>query len=231
MSPHSGPGGDPAVAANQRLTALAGAALLVLMAAETATLPDLGALLSPHVVVGVLLPGPLAVKLGSTGWRFVRYYAGAAAYVRKGPPPLALRLLAPLLIVSTLALIGSGIALLVTGPTAPGPFVAAHVISTLVWLPTVAIHVVAHLPQVPRLVARDWTRRAGETAPGRWLRSGVTVGALVVGAVVAPAVSPAAAPWIAYFDATRNAPGAAFGVVGLALAVAGVLVTRPLRWR
>jgi hypothetical protein len=230
MSPHSGPGGDPGVAANQRLTALAGAALLALFVAEVATLPDLGALLSPHVIVGVLLAGPLAVKLGSTGWRFFSYYAGAAPYVRKGPPPLALRLLAPLLIVATLAVLGSGVALLVAGPTRPGPFVAMHVISTLVWFPAVAIHVAAHLPQL-RLVPRDWTRRAGEPAPGRWLRSGVTLGALAAGAVAALLVSPAAAPWIAWFDATRNAPGIAFGVVGVALAVAGVLVTRPLRWR
>jgi hypothetical protein len=33
--------------------------------------PDLGALLSFQVFVGVLTAGPLAVKLGSTGWRFV----------------------------------------------------------------------------------------------------------------------------------------------------------------
>ena len=219
------------MAANQRLTALAGAALLVLIVAEVATLPDLGALLSPHVIVGVLLAGPLAVKLGSTGWRFFNYYAGTAPYVRKGPPPLTLRLLAPVLIASTLAVLGSGVGLLVVGPNRPGPFVAMHVISTLVWLPAVAIHVLAHLPQVPRLIARDWTRRAAEPAPGRWLRSGVTLGALAAGAVAALVVSPAAAPWLAQFDTTGNAPGAKFAVVGLALAAAGVLVTRPLRWR
>jgi hypothetical protein len=99
------------------LTGLAGAVLLVLIVVELATVPTLGALLSTHVVVGVLLAGPLLVKLGSTGYRFVRYYTRSPAYVRKGPPRLPLRLLAPLLVVTTLVVIGSGIGLVVTGPT------------------------------------------------------------------------------------------------------------------
>ena len=112
--------------ANRRLTAAARAALLAAIAAELATLANLGALLSVHVFVGVLMAGPLAVKLASTGWRFVRYYAGSPAYVREGPPPLALRMLAPLLVASTLAVVGTGFALVVTGPAHPVPFVALH---------------------------------------------------------------------------------------------------------
>ncbi len=73
---------------NRRLTAAAGAALLTTIVAQLATLANLAALLSVHVLVGVLMAGPLAVKLGSTGWRFVRYYAGSPAYVCEGPPPL-----------------------------------------------------------------------------------------------------------------------------------------------
>ena len=122
---------------------MAGAALLVVFVVELATVSNLGTLLSVHVFVGVLMAGPLAVKLGSTGWRFVRYYTGNPAFVRHGPPPLPLRLLAPLVVVSTLAVVGSGIALVVTGPASPGPFVALHVISFLIWMPAIAIHVIA----------------------------------------------------------------------------------------
>jgi hypothetical protein len=202
--------------ANRRLTAAAGAALLAAIVAELATLAHLGTLLSVHVFVGVLMAGPLTVKLGSTGWRFVRYYAGSPAYVREGRPPLALRMLAPVLVASTVAVIGTGFALVVTGPARPGPFVALHVISFLVWMPATAVHLLAHLQQVPRLIAKGRT-------PGA-----VTIGALAAGAVAALLLSPAAAPWTAWMD-TGNAPGAAFVVVGLALAALGLLAGLPLK--
>jgi hypothetical protein len=204
------------MSANRRLRAAAGAALLAAIVAELATLANLGTLLTVHVFVGVLMAGPLAVKLGSTGWRFVRYYAGAPAYVREGPPPLALRLLAPLLVASTLAVVGTGFALVVTGPARPGPFVALHVISFLVWMPAIAIHVLAHVRQVPRLVAKGRT-------PGA-----VTFGALAAGAVAAFLLSPTAVPWTAWMD-TGNAPGAAFIVVGLVLAALGLMAGLPLK--
>ena len=153
-----------AVVANERLTGLAGAVLLVLIAVELATVPTLSALLSVHVVVGMLLAGPLLVKLGSTGYRFVRYYTGSPAYVRKGPPRLPSRLLAPLLVATTLVVVGSGIALVVTGPTQAGPLILAHGLSTLIWLPLIAIHVFAYLWRVPRSLADDWSTHPAEHA-------------------------------------------------------------------
>lgn len=213
-------GGDVAagagVTANRRLTAAAGAALLAAIAAELATLANLGALLSVHVFVGVLMAGPLVLKLGSTGWRFVRYYAGSPAYVRAGPPPLALRMLAPLLVASTLAVVGTGFALVVTGPAHPGPFVAAHVISFLVWMPVIAIHLLAHIRQVPRMVAKD-------RMPGV-----LTFGALAAGTVAAFLLSPIAAPWTSWMD-SGNAPGTGFIVVGLVLAALGLVAGLPLK--
>lgn len=136
--------------------------------------------------------------------------------MREGPPPLALRVLAPRLIASTLAVVGTGFALVVTGPAHPGPFVALHVISFLVWMPAIAIQVLAHVWQVPRVVAKS-------LAPG-----GVTSGALAAGWVAAFLLSPAAAPWTSWMD-TGNAPGTAFIVVGLVLATLGLLAGRPLK--
>ena len=43
-------------------------------------------LLGPHMFIGLVLIGPVALKLASTGYRFVRYYTGAPVYVAKGPP-------------------------------------------------------------------------------------------------------------------------------------------------
>jgi hypothetical protein len=81
QGPHS-----PGVLANERLTAAAGAVLLVLFAAEVPTVPTLRTLLSVHFFVRVLLARPLAVKMGSTGWRFLRYYTGAPPTVAGAHP-------------------------------------------------------------------------------------------------------------------------------------------------
>ena len=76
---------DPApirdgVAGNARLTGGAAAALLALLAAEGATVPFIGPLLGPHIFIGMLLIPPVLLKLGSTGYRFARYYSGNPAY-------------------------------------------------------------------------------------------------------------------------------------------------------
>ena len=187
------------VAGNERLTALAGAVLLVLAVVEVITVPTLRSLLSVHFFVGMLLIGPLAVKTGSTGWRFFRYYTRAPGYRRKGPPRPLLRVLAPLLLASTLTLIGSGIALAITGP-APSILLIMHKISFLVWLVTLVVHVIAYLRPVPRLIADDWRHRATQPTPGqaagRHARLAVNVAALVAGAIAALLLLPTTAAWI-----------------------------------
>ena len=105
---------DP-TAGNERLTATTAVVLLVLLAVEGVTILSIRQLLSVHIVVGLLLIPPVVLKLASTGYRFVRYYPGDADYVA-GPAPLAMRLMAPLLVVSTLTVLGTGVALLALGP-------------------------------------------------------------------------------------------------------------------
>jgi hypothetical protein len=119
------------VIGNERLTALASFVLLVLIIVEVVTSAFLRLWLPAHTAVGVLFAGPLLVKVGSTSWRFLRYYTRAPAYVRRGPPPLVLRILGPVLIATTLVMVGSGIGLVVTGPIQP--FLVAHVFSSLLW--------------------------------------------------------------------------------------------------
>jgi hypothetical protein len=76
---------------NERLTAMTGAVLLVLLAAEGFTILSLRQLLTPHFFIGMLLLGPVALKAGSTIYRFIRYYTGSRPYRRKGPPAPLLR--------------------------------------------------------------------------------------------------------------------------------------------
>ena len=40
--------------------------------------------------MGILLAGPVSLKLGATGYRFARYYSGHRAYRCKGAPKLSL---------------------------------------------------------------------------------------------------------------------------------------------
>jgi hypothetical protein len=108
--------GWSAVVGNERLTALVSAVLLVLFLGVLVTLLSVHALLPLHVFVGVLLAGPLAVKVGSTGYRSFRYYTGSPAFVRRGPPRPVPRILGPLLLATTLVVTGSGLGLLLTGP-------------------------------------------------------------------------------------------------------------------
>jgi hypothetical protein len=217
-----------AVVGNERMTALAGAVLLVLILVELVSAVILHTLLSIHVFVGVLLAGPLIVKLGSTGWRFLRYYTGSPAFVRRGPPHLALRVMAPLLIVTTLVVIGSGIGLVVTGPRSAGPLLPLHGFSVLVWLPLFALHIFAHAWLVPRLVADDWSNPSGKSnVSGRWRRLGVNLGALLIGAVAAILLFPGAALWMVWSQTNEKIPAPM--IVGLLVSAFALLVARP--WR
>src|SRR5579862_573502 len=100
---------------NERLTCSTGLVLLVLLAIETLTTLALRTYLNVHLFLGLLLLPPVTLKLASTGWRFARYYTRNESYVLAGPPRLLLRMLAPLLVASTLGLFGTGVAMIVVG--------------------------------------------------------------------------------------------------------------------
>jgi hypothetical protein len=185
------------VPGNERITAVAGGALFFLLAVEGLTILQVHQLFSVHVFVGVMLVGPLAVKLGSTGYRFIRYYTGARAYREKGPPLPLLRVLAPVLVLSTVIVVGSGIGLLITGPRNSDLLLSVHRVSFFVWFGVTTVHVLAYVWRVPGLAVSDWRPR--ELHPHRGLRLTLNVSSLVAGAVAAALVLPAAAPWITRF--------------------------------
>jgi hypothetical protein len=215
------------VIGNERLTALVSFVLLVLIIVELVTSAVLRSWLPAHTFVGVLLAGPLLVKMSSTGWRFLRYYTRAPAYVRRGPPPLVLRVLGPILLVTTLVMVGSGIGLVVTGPIQP--FLLAHVFSALAWLPLIAVHSLAHLRQVPRRLVDDWSNRRGSRSQvGRGLRLGANLGALLLGVIAAALLFPAATPLFSWSQ--TNVIGAGPFLVGTGVALLVGLAARPWRW-
>jgi hypothetical protein len=185
------------VAGNARLTGGAAAMLLVLLALEGATIPFIGSLVGPHIFIGMLLIPPVLLKLGSTGYRFVRYYAENPAYRRKGPPALAMRLLAPGVVLTTVALFATGVALLVIGPD-NGPVMFLHKASFIAWVALMTLHVLGHVLEVPRLAAPDWRPSGGREAAlaGSGLRVALLLSSLAAGLALALATISLAGPWL-----------------------------------
>ena len=184
---------------NERLTAGAAAVLFVLLAVEGVTIVFLRPLFSVHVFVGMLLIPPVALKLGSTVWRFARYYTGREEYVAKGPPLLPLRLLAPVVVLSTVSLFASGVALLVVGP-GRGIVLGLHKASFAIWFVATAIHVLAYLPRLPRLASADWRTRPRTQAAiaGSGTRRWLLAGSIVAGTILALATIRYAQPWVTW---------------------------------
>ena len=180
----SGRGATGGSAGNDQLTAIVATILLVLLAVEGATLLNLESLLTVHVFVGMLLVPVVALKLGSTGWRMLRYYLGGEEYVRRGPPHIALRaVVAPLIVLSTTMLLATGIALVALTRTS-GIVLGLHKASFAVWLGATGVHVLAHALKLPRMLR---TR-----APGSSLRIAGAVAAVTAGLSLAIATIPAA---------------------------------------
>jgi hypothetical protein len=190
---------------NARLTSWAGLALFVLLAAQGVTILRIHALGAAHVVIGFVLLGPLAVKLGSTGWRFARYYTGDPEYSRAGPPQLLLRLLAPVLVVSTVAVSASGVALLAAHPGHGSTLLLLHKASFIIWFGVTAVHVLAYFgPALQRSVSDLGGRGAPSVLASRRLRAGLLVGSVAVAAVVAVPGLAWAHPWVQWLSSGRG---------------------------
>ena len=197
---------------NERLTGATAVALIVLLAVEGVTLLALGSLLPVHVLVGMLLIPPVALKLGSTGYRFLRYYQHRRAYTAKGPPSAAMRfVVAPALVASTIGVLGTGVAMIAFGRR--GAIVTLHKASFVVWAFAFGIHFLVYLRRLPRLVLPN--RR---TAGGA-LRASLLALSLVAGIALATGTFPLARPWVHRLGVERSddhAPVAVRGVVRVA---------------
>jgi hypothetical protein len=171
---------------NRRLTAITAIPLLVLLFVEGLTiLLGVQQQIRVHVFVGMLLIPPIALKLGSVGYRFVRYYTGAPAYRAAGPPSLFMRVLGPLVVLSTITLFASGVALISFGRG--GLAMTLHKGSFFVWVAAMTLHVLGHARALPGAVASDWTRRQLDRGPlvraaalGASLVAGVGLAALTL---------------------------------------------------
>ncbi len=190
---------DPGVEANARLTGVTAVVLLVLFAVEGLTVLRISTrpMLTAHIVVGMVLVPPVLLKLGSTLWRFVRYYTGNPAYRRRGAPPPLLRVLGPVLVLLTAVLLASGILLVLLNGQVRTTLLAVHKVSFVLWFVVLAVHVVGHLAETSRLAPRDFVARTRRRVRGASLRLWLVSTSLVAGVVLGAVIEPRIGPWLA----------------------------------
>jgi hypothetical protein len=182
---------EDGAARNERLTATTAVVLVLLLAVEGVTILFIRPLLSWHMVVGLLLIPPVALKLGSTGYRMIRYYLGTPDYVRRGPPPIFLRALAPLVAATTVAVFSTGVALLVEGPRrGHSLLLGLHKVSFVVWFGATGLHVLAHVRRVPGLLL----------GPGMRMRVAVVAVSVLAGGALALGSISLAGQWHHWID-------------------------------
>jgi hypothetical protein len=90
-----------------------------------------------------------------------------------------MRSLAPLLVISTLTVLGSGVALRVLGPGRQTFVLGLHKTSFIFWLGVTSVHVLVYVRRLPRLLLSGG-RQAGA-------RIGLLAGSLLEGAALAAA--------------------------------------------
>ena len=181
---------------NARLTSVVGLTLLVLTAVEFGTL--LGGLqhfLSLHVFIGLVLLPPIALKLASIGWRFARYYSGSPAYREHSPPHLLMRVLAPVLILLTIVLFGSGVAMGFLRGSMLQAARQLHGPAAFLWSVVLGVHVLVYLPRAVRRLRHRSVSGAHSTVD-RARPELVAISALCVGLIAALAILPSMHRWL-----------------------------------
>jgi hypothetical protein len=183
-------------AGNEKLTAMTGVVLLAGFAVEGFTILGVRRMLFLHFFVGLLLIGPVLLKIGSTLYRFARYYTGSAPYVRRGPPSPILRLLGPFVILTSVAVLGTGVMLAVVGP-GNSQWMFLHKASFILWFGVMTIHVLNYAPRLPRMLAARTGRPASGrselfSGSGRWLALTVS---LAVGIGIAALAAHLSSKW------------------------------------
>ena len=187
---------DEGVEGNSRLTAANAAVIFVLLAVEGVTVLSVRSLFRIHVFVGMLLVPPVLLKIGTTSYRAARYYLATPAYRRKGPPPWLLRVLGPLVIALTLAVLATGVVLVLLGPDHRSPWLQLHKASFILWFVVMTVHVLGHLLETVHIAPRDWTAR-GPRVRGTGVRRVVLVAVVLCGLVLGVLLQPSATEWLA----------------------------------
>ena len=151
-------------------------------------------LVGAHMFIGFALIPPVLLKLASTGYRFARYYMRSRAYREKGPPHLALRVLAPVLVATTIGVFATGVLLMAAGHKSD-TLLLLHKVFFIVWGVVFGVHFLAYVPRVIRSLRADWGTARRRAIPGAGLRATLVTAALGGGVALAIALVPTVDAW------------------------------------
>ena len=177
------------VEANARLTSSVGLVLLLPLALVLGSGLAVQRFLLIHALLGFFLIPLVLLKLGSTGYRFVRYYARHPGYRSAGPPRLAMRILGPVTVFLTVAVFATGIELWLFGIRFA--WAPLHHASAYLWFVAMLVHVINYFRKSSRLAIADWR----DAFHGRFSQQVFVLASLVVGIIVAVAMLPFSTPF------------------------------------
>lgn len=174
---------------NARLTAVAGLLLAAMLVVEGATVLNVRGMITLHMFLGLMLIPPVLLKCASTVYRFGSYYTGRPAYVRRGAPHILFRMIGPLVVLSSLALLGTGLWLMLVGHD--DTVLTLHKASFIVWVALMTIHFLGHVKDA---WVASWREvrppRADAAARHRSVRLLAVAASIVVGVGLAAALMP-----------------------------------------
>ena len=186
---------EAGAAGNARLTGMTGVLLFALLALEGVTILRIRPLLTWHFFFGFVLIPPILLKLGSTGYRFVRYYSGNRHYRLAGPPQPLLRVIAPIVVVTTHIVFASGVELWLFGDRFGTGWLRAHQLSFVLWFFVTAVHVLGYIARAPRLALEDF-RPSRRGLSGRLTRQSLVSGSVVAGLLLAAVTAQRLSPFL-----------------------------------
>jgi hypothetical protein len=186
---------DEGVRGNARLTAVAGLVLAAMLLVEGVTVLDVRGMITLHMFLGLMLIPPVLLKSASTVYRFGSYYAGRQGYVERGAPHIVLRLIGPLVVLSSLVLLGTGLWLLLVGHD--DTVLTLHQGSFIAWVALMTIHFLGHLREAAVASWQEFRpRRSDPVGRRRSLRLVAVAVSLALGVgLAAGMLSSASGAW------------------------------------
>jgi hypothetical protein len=185
-----------------RLLSLLGVVLFFGLAVEGLTVLSIGRMVALHIILGMVLVPLMIYKITVATYRFAMYYLGARDFKRAGPPELLLRAIGPILVLSTLVMLASGIVLAFLPPSSEAVVLwrYIHQVSFIIWFALLAIHVLAYLRRAFGTASYDFRSSRYHYLVGRNGRL-ISIGlAIFVGLGLGAVVYPEAVHWAQFFN-------------------------------
>jgi hypothetical protein len=158
---------------------------------EGVTVLDVRGMITLHMFLGLMLIPPVLLKSASTVYRMGSYYRGRPAYVDRGAPHIVLRVIGPLVVLSSLALLGTGLWLLLVGHD--DAVLTLHQGSFIVWVALMTIHFLGHVKEAAVASWQEFRpRRRDAAGRQRSMRLVAVAVSLALGVGLAAGLMPSA---------------------------------------